>query len=80
MPNFYNDNDDDNDNFFRGASLEIIFKIIFKIILTEEPTIIIFNFKFNFEGVARPKDLKPDSPPSLNREGRGGSPHYLHRF
>ena len=32
MPNFYNDNVNPNDNFFLGASLEIIFKIIFKII------------------------------------------------
>ena len=78
MPNFYNDNVNENDNYFWGASLEIILKIIFKIILTEAPTIIYLNFKFNFEGEARPKDLKPDSPPSLNREGRGGSPHCLH--
>ena len=27
-----------------------------KLLLTEAPTIIYFNFKFNFEGEARPKD------------------------
>ena len=52
MPNFYNDDDDYDHDFFLGASLEIIFKII----IDGSDNDYLFNFIFNFEGEARPKD------------------------
>ena len=52
MPNFYNDDDDYDNDFFLGASLEIIFKIF----IDWSANDYLFNFKFNFEGEARPKD------------------------